>query len=396
MQRVTRHRLAVRSRTVTEDDADFPTMAVKLRSKPMKGSDDDPDGDEDESEGAPGKSSSRAAKPTSTRRRKSNENKRPSSSFIYAGAGTPFTASAIGSTSNLLEEAAQTSGTIPIVDSSPSPMSRGALTGIIVGATALVLALLLSAGIIWYRRRRRTRTTVEELSRIGPGRNIFESGAESVKLSGSEGARLSKIEDEDPFLNGEKGSITTLSSLTSLSKLEKASDLDVDKADPTAVRTPVLPSAPSEKSEKVLLTPSHPDYIPTRPPRPTEQYLFESSPVKPIQHNPPNMTPKHASKASEAGLSTYQRNLMALTSSMAFDSPPVLQSTFRTIPRPEDSPFTDLHAVKSLSRKPSLPRNMKKDTIVVSYASNIVIHTADRILSLSTGPGICGELWRSL
>jgi hypothetical protein len=233
-------------------------------------------------------------------------------------------------------------------------MSKVPLTGIIAGIIAVILALILSVGIVWYRRKRRQALGTEIQTRTDQAGDA---------AGDSQGTRLSKLgKDGDASSVGEKDNRSTVSSLTSLSKLEKACNLDAEQAESAALRTPVLLSSEADKNP---LTPSHPDYVPVRPPRPHQQNLFDASPVKSIQHNPPSMTQKHASKASEAGMSTYQRNLMALTSSMAFDSPPVLQNTFRPIPRPEDSPFADMHAINPVSRKPSLPRNMKKDTIVV-------------------------------
>lgn len=219
------------------------------------------------------------------------------------------------------------------------------LYGIIGGSVAF--AMLLAAFIIalcCYKRRKakRARETQDwcNTSQYRASEMTFGPGK-------GPGARGTRLADEQDSLELEKSGNFPLGSPFD----------DEKQAYPFPV-TPIYTAA--QNTNYVVegdLAPSHPDYAPARPPRTDEQYHFERSPVKPIQHK------------AQPSLTAYQKNVLALTQSMSFDTTALDPAP--TVPIPPLQPSGPNDSIRAreqtsdLQRKASKAKNSKKDTLIV-------------------------------
>ena len=256
-------------------------------------------------------------------------------------------------------------------------LAKPALYGIIGGAVVFVLAV--TSLLTWYFHKRRIERKREDDWLAGPPNAVFgQNSTAPGKGPGAKGERLP--DDDDKLSHGlEK---PPYGAEYAVSPFDEKQDYGfaVVREDADAVQivsTPILTYNQGFAISHPVTSPSDPNYVPARPARPSAAYSFSSSPVKPIQHHRQlstkainharNQSQHGKQQAHEQGMDTYQRNLMALTTSMSFGSTPIKpDNTSPPLPaaQPETSPFADSQAV-SLQKKPSRRVDNKKDTIIV-------------------------------
>ena len=290
-------------------------------------------------------------------------------------------------------------------------LAKPALYGILGGAVVFVLAV--TSFVAWYLHKRRLERKREDEWLAGSPHAIC--GRNSTAPGKGPGAKGEKLPDDDD--NQSHGTEKTpYGAEYAVSPFDEKQDYGFgagrDDADAVQiVSTPVLPYNQGFAISHPVTSPSDPNYVPARPARPSAAYSFSSSPVKPIQHHRQLSTKaiSHAriqsqhgkQQAPEQGMDTYQRNLMALTTSMSFGATPIKpDNPSPPLPaaqpvQPEISPFADSQTL-SLQKKPSRRVDNKKDTIIVSLALAVRAFRAafTDIRPLSMASGLCGELRR--
>ena len=380
---------------VPQDASPRPTTSTTRRRTSHKDDNDDNDHDDDKHSGDGSSTTTRRKKPKTS---SATIATLPSDAFLIAiSSGTIATfdsaAFAPGGSASLVQAAATGSALADAAGRSTQAsngLSAVALYGIIGGGAAV--ALIAVVGILLYcLKRRREKRDAANWPGYSPD-GVFRTSIEG-QLPGpgkGPGARGQKIDDEAEIATLEKyghSSISTPIDEKHLHELEYG------------YSTPRIPQQQQKEDQHAPLSPSHPDYKPPRPPRPSEQYSFASSPIKTVTHHqPPSHNPPKHTHTQSQGLNTYQRNLLALTSSMSFEATPSARARTTTASGQapardiavDPSPFADSEGVPQLERKPSRKSDHKKDTIIVRSrlpAGNALWLTAimNRALLKATG-----------
>ena len=239
--------------------------------------------------------------------------------------------------------------------------SKKSIYATAVICSVVTMAIFLFLGVFLYKRWKDKRRNEDWLG-ISP-----EGGSRASTVPGrGPMARGERLPDEDviAFNNHEK-SVVYSSDVSPPADEKKAfsfsSSFPPARPNHTMLSDPYLAKNTDLSNTAVPLTPSHPGYVPTRPPRPSEQYHFSSAPINAIKRQG---SPHNSKPIDPTNLSSYERNLLALTSSMSFDSTSVRSASLKYQMQPVDLPYAN-QTGNTRKRSLSTHRNQKKDTIVV-------------------------------
>lgn len=269
-------------------------------------------------------------------------------------APVPFPGNQTSPRNEILSNAYISSTSQASTEAAPSStMPPAALYGIIAAGSVFLILTFIFACVFLKRRKKQDRQTADW---YGVQEKYAPDGS-SGDFSGGQGNK--EIQDSDSYIDDEKDYEDFDNSRAPVNILSKFPKLVKQNPNTTTQDKPMEISKPYGMNFHV----TNPDNVPVRPPRPSAHIDLSTSPqralLKPNKDRHEEEEDAHDADEQEV----YERNILALTSSMAFDTPRDRQSRAfdPNMPMPSSA---------------DLASSMRdgRDTIVVSHYLPIVLH----------------------